>query len=120
MMWDESHERMVVRAARGFQPRDDGAMSLRRARATWGGSLLSGEASHRRGHARWTPQLRSDITDAEGIRAFIHVPIKIGEDSLWRLQRGLAEPRAFGEDEQRLFIALAQRAVPGDPERAAL
>jgi len=51
------------------------------------------------------------ITEPEGIRSFMHVPIKVNGQIFGIFNFNYLEPHIFSEDEQRLFIALAQRAA---------
>jgi signal transduction histidine kinase len=53
----------------------------------------------------------TQITEPEGIRSFMHVPIKIKGQMFGVFNFNYLTPRAFSEDERRLFIALAQRAA---------
>jgi two-component system nitrate/nitrite sensor histidine kinase NarX len=57
------------------------------------------------------PNVATHITDPEGIRSFMHVPIKIGGRVFGVFNADYQEPRAFGDEELRLFVALAQRAA---------
>jgi two-component system nitrate/nitrite sensor histidine kinase NarX len=57
------------------------------------------------------PRVVIRITEPEGIRSFMHVPIRIGGQVFGVFNADYAQPRAFGGDELRLFTALAQRAA---------
>ena len=56
-------------------------------------------------------QVDVHVTDPEGIRSFMHVPIKINGQLFGVFNFNYLTPHAFSEDERRLFIALAQRAA---------
>jgi signal transduction histidine kinase len=51
------------------------------------------------------------VTAPEGIQSFMHVPIKVKGQMFGVFNFNYLTPRAFSEDERRLFIALAQRAA---------
>jgi signal transduction histidine kinase len=51
-----------------------------------------------------------EIVDAEGIRSFIQVPIKIAGELYGVLSADYTSPQTFGEAHKRLLVALAQRA----------
>ena len=57
------------------------------------------------------PRVAQRITLAESIRAFMHMPIKVGDEIFGVFNVDYVTPRTFGKDEQRLFSALAQRAA---------
>jgi GAF domain-containing protein len=50
------------------------------------------------------------IADSEGIRSSMHVPIKVGGQVFGVFNVNYAQPRAFGEDELRLFLASGSAA----------
>jgi two-component system nitrate/nitrite sensor histidine kinase NarX len=56
------------------------------------------------------PRTSARITAPEGIRSFMHVPIKTGDKIFGVFNVNYLQPRGFGETEQRLLLALAQRA----------
>jgi signal transduction histidine kinase len=47
----------------------------------------------------------------EGIRSVMHLPIKVGSEVFGIFSVCFSEPHAFGRDEVRLFLALAERAA---------
>ena len=51
------------------------------------------------------------FSEDEGIRSFMFIPITIGEDNLGSFNVSYLNPHAIGEEEQRLFQALTQRAA---------
>jgi two-component system nitrate/nitrite sensor histidine kinase NarX len=61
--------------------------------------------------ARTDARVVRHITEPEGIRSFMHVPIKIGGQVFGVFNVDYVQPRAFGEEERRLFTALVQRAA---------
>jgi two-component system nitrate/nitrite sensor histidine kinase NarX len=54
---------------------------------------------------------RATITEPEGIRSYIQVPIEVAGEVFGVFSADYLEPRAFGADDKRLFLALAQRAA---------
>jgi GAF domain-containing protein len=54
---------------------------------------------------------RTTITEPEGIRSYMQVPIKVGGEVFGVFSADYTQPRAFGTEEKRLFLALAQRAA---------
>ena len=110
LMWDAEQERLVVKATRGFSPQTVTQMSFRRGEGAVGRVATSGEAIVVEDTHEDTRVARR-ITDPEGIRSFIHVPIKIGGQVFGVFNADYCQPRAFGDDEVRLFAALAQRAA---------
>lgn len=109
-VWDERGEKLFVRAARGFKPEtlskmvfapDEGIISI--VAAT--GEPIIVEDTHQ------DSRVATRITEPEGIRSVMHFPIKIGGQVYGVFSADYSQPRGFGEDEQRLFSALAQRAA---------
>jgi ligand-binding sensor domain-containing protein/signal transduction histidine kinase len=109
-VWDEGQEKLVVRTARGFSPETLSQMTFTPGEGIIGivaetGEPVIVEDTH------LDPRVATRITEPEGIRSFMHFPIKIGEQVYGVFNADYAQPRGFGEDEQRLFSALAQRAA---------
>jgi signal transduction histidine kinase len=109
IVWDAGHEKLVVRAARGFSPETIAQMIFAPGEGTVGRVAASGQAAIVQDvHA--DPHVARRITDAENIRSFMHVPIEIKGQIFGVFNADYVEPRAFGQDEVRLFTSLAQRA----------
>jgi signal transduction histidine kinase len=51
------------------------------------------------------------MLEPEGVCSFMYVPIKVQGQIFGLFSADYVQPHAFGEDEQRLFTALAQRAA---------
>src|SRR5690606_28732001 len=51
------------------------------------------------------------VVDPEGIASFIHLPLKLNGDVFGVFNLSFCRSRSFGEEERRLFAALAQRAA---------
>jgi signal transduction histidine kinase/ligand-binding sensor domain-containing protein len=110
MVWDEQYEMLVLRVAQGFSPETMARMSFKSGEGNVGLVATTGEPiivedTHK------DPRVIRSITDPEGIRSFMQVPIKIGEQVFGVFSADYCESRGFGIDEQKLFIALAQRAA---------
>jgi len=108
--WDDQTEKLIPRAAKGLTPETLEQMQSSTEDGTVGWVLATGlpaivhNVRDEANVARW-------ITDAEGIQSFMHIPIKI-EDAIYGVFNvDYLEPRGFGSEEQRLFMALAQRAA---------
>ena len=110
MVWDAQRERLIVQAARGFHPETMARMVFARGEGGAGRVMASGEPIIVE-DTRTDPHVARHITEPEGIRSFIHVPIKIGGQVFGVFNVDYLQPRAFGGEELRLFMALAQRAA---------
>ena len=113
-VWDDDRrERLVVRAARGFRPEALAQMTVAPGDGTTVGHVAATGEPVIVQDTRVDPRFanRASITAAEGIRSSMHVPIKIGGELFGVFSVDYVQPHAFGSDEQRLYIALAQRAA---------
>ena len=110
LVLDSERNELVVGAARGFRPETLEKMSFGVGEGIIGSVLSSGEpivvedvdANH---------QVATHITNPEGIHSFMHVPIKIKDRMFGVFNFNYLTVHTFSDDEQRLFIALAQRAA---------
>jgi nitrate/nitrite-specific signal transduction histidine kinase len=112
MVWDDEREKLGVRVARGLSPETLAQMSFARGEGTVGHVAATGEPVIVE-DARTDPRAaqHTTITEREGIHSFMQVPIKVGGEVFGVFSADYTQPRDFGDDEQRLFIALAQRAA---------
>jgi len=110
LVLDRESDRLVVGAARGFRPETLEKMSFRAGEGIVGSVMLSGEPAVVE-DTHTNQQVATYITDPEGIRSFMHIPIKIKGQLFGVFNFNYLSPRTFNEDERRLFIALAQRAA---------
>lgn len=110
LVWDASKSRLVVGAARGFSPETLRKMSFRVSDGVIGTVMSSGEPAVVEDTLN-NQRVAVYITEPEGIRSFMHVPIKIKDQIFGVFNVNYLTPRIFSEDERRLFIALAQRAA---------
>jgi nitrate/nitrite-specific signal transduction histidine kinase len=110
LVWDASKNRLIVGAARGFGPETLGKMSFSVNDGVIGTVMSSGEPAVVEETFN-NQQVAAYITQPEGIRSFMHVPIKIKDRIFGVFNFNYLTPHAFNDDERRLFIALAQRAA---------
>jgi ligand-binding sensor domain-containing protein/signal transduction histidine kinase len=112
IVWDDQREKLVVRVARGFRPETLVQMSFTPDQGTVGHVATTGEPVIVE-DARTDPRVAKHlaITEPEGIRSFMQVPIQVGGEVFGVFSADYVHPRAFGDEEQRLFTALAQRAA---------
>jgi nitrate/nitrite-specific signal transduction histidine kinase len=110
LMWDEAHQRLILGASRGFSTEilDEfnfvaGEGLIGKVAATGKTAIVEDTLEDAR-VLRW-------VVEQEGIRSLMHVPIRIGEQIFGVFNVNYHEPHAFGRDEQRLFLALTQRAA---------
>jgi signal transduction histidine kinase len=110
LVWNEARTHLVPRAARGFEQQTLARMVIE------AGQGLVGYAAE---HA--TPvtvndtvgdrRVDWDIIYPEHIRSFIHVPIIVEGQVFGIFNVNYREPQAFGEEDVRLVLAIAQRAA---------
>ncbi len=110
LLWDERGENLTVRAALGYEQETLNQMTFAPDEGTVGIVAITGETvivEDTREDARVVKR----IIDPEGIRSFMHMPIKVEGKIFGVFNADYVQPRAFGSDEIRLFEALAQRAA---------
>jgi nitrate/nitrite-specific signal transduction histidine kinase len=110
MVWDEQRARLEVRAAHNFGPETLAEMTFGPGEGTVGIVGMTGEPAIVE-DTHLDTRVSRRVTDAEGIRSFLHVPIEIGDQIYGVFNVDYTEPRQFGDDDLRLFTALAQRAA---------
>jgi ligand-binding sensor domain-containing protein/signal transduction histidine kinase len=109
-VWDPDHGQLVVGMARGFRPRTLSRLSFAPGEGTVGRVAASGQPMVVQ-DARHDERIgKPELINLEGIRSFMQVPIRVGGRVFGVFSADYVQPRAFGEEEQRLFLALAQRA----------
>jgi signal transduction histidine kinase len=110
LVWDTDHHWLRPSAARGFMQE-----TLDKMRFTTETGLVGHVATYAEPVVvrDTTTDQRVDwhITYPEHIRSFIHVPITIEGRVFGVFSVNYTDPRAFGEDDLRLILALAQRAA---------
>ena len=110
LVWDAQQEKLIVGAARGFSAQTLERMSFGVGEGVIGEVIASGEPIAVEDTLA-DPRVARQITDPEEIRAFIHVPLRIKGQVFGVFNFDYLVPRAFSDDEKRLFLALAQRAA---------
>jgi signal transduction histidine kinase len=116
LCWHQEDERWTVSMARGFCPESIAALSFARQEGITGDVVTTGRPvvvedslnDPRRAHER-AEALHA--IDAEGIRSFMHLPIQLEDELFGVFNVAFVKPHAFGEDQQRLFTSLSQRAA---------
>jgi signal transduction histidine kinase len=109
-VWDSNQEILVPGMARGYQSASLARLSFDPGEGTIGHVAASGQALVvKDARLDWRIS-KPETIDAEGIRSFMQVPIRVGGQIFGVFSADYVQPRAFGEEEQRLFLALAQRA----------
>lgn len=108
--WDEARERLVTRAHRGFSGGWLEAMREYRGEGLLGEVARSGQAVIVQDtHA--DPRVARSLTDGEGIRSFMHLPLREGGEVFGVFNVDKLEPHGFDPEEQRVFHSLARRAA---------
>jgi GAF domain-containing protein len=110
LVWDELHERLVPGATRGFRPESVAQMSHAPGEGITTRVAASGEPIAVE-DAMNDPRVAHRITDAEGIRSLLHVPIKVNGQVFGVFGVNYVEPRALSGEEERVLLALAHRAA---------
>jgi nitrate/nitrite-specific signal transduction histidine kinase len=110
LIWDEAHQRLVLGASRGFSPQVLGKFDFEAGEGLIGQVAVTGKTAIVEDTLEDMRVLRW-VVEHEGIRSLMHVPIRIGEQIFGVFNINFCQPRAFGRDEQRLFLALTQRAA---------
>ena len=113
VVWDPTHTRLVARAAHGFRPETVAQISYAPTEGITGVVLRTRRTvvvedlhTDPRASRRITP-----LTDAEGIRSLICVPISVDGEVYGLFNASYCTRRAFNEYDSRPFEALAQRAA---------
>jgi signal transduction histidine kinase len=110
MVWDAAHERLEARAGRGFSPATLARMVHGPGEGvTWrvaesGQPIVVDDV-------RQDPRVARHLSDPEGIRSFLQVPITVGGEVFGVFGVNHCQLHTFTQDEQRVLLALAQRAA---------
>ena len=116
LAWDDRRERLVIRVARNFSAHAISQITFAPGEGFAGQVIASGApvtVEDAETDLRRIPE-RPEIVEAvlgEGIRSFMHIPIRLDGEVFGVFTVCYNELRAFGGREQRLFTALAQRAA---------
>lgn len=110
LVWDARHERLVPGATRGFRPESVARMSHALGEGITGQVALTRQPIAVE-HAPSDPRVIHHITDPEGIHSLLHVPIQVEGEIFGVFGVNYCHPRTFTGEEERLLLALAQRAA---------
>jgi PAS domain S-box-containing protein len=114
LVWDDSRERLTVRAAHGFEPAVLARMSFGAGEgisaqvATTGVPITVHDVLE---DPRIPPHINQTINRDASIRSLVSVPIKLEGEVFGVFNLNSATPRSLVTDEQKLIDALAQRAA---------
>ncbi len=109
LVWDEAREKLTIRVAQGFRDDTIASVAFGPGEGVAGHVAETGEPAIVE-HTLLDPRVTHEITDREGIQAFMQVPIKIGGEVFGVFSADYMRPRGFKDEEVRLLVALAQRA----------
>lgn len=110
LIWDENHQRLVTRAQRGFTSQFVQVMNEYSGRGLIVHAARSGETVVVQDTYQ-DERVARHITDQEGIRAFMHIPIRLNGELFGVFSVNNLYPNTLGHEEQRAFTSLAQRAA---------
>ena len=106
LIWDEEAERFICRAAVGFRPETTSRWTLCPEEGSMGrGEIVAVE------DALADPRADASLMAPEGIRSFIHVPIRVEGRVYGIFNVGYGQRRRIHSEDVRLFEALALRAA---------
>lgn len=108
--WDDHEQVLRLRAARGFHQDTLDQMIFGPGEGAIGQVAVDRETRIAE-DTRALEQVDLSITEAEGIRAFMHIPVDIGGTFFGVFNVDFLEPRTFRREEVRAFTALAKRAA---------
>jgi PAS domain S-box-containing protein len=110
LVWDDNHERLVPGATRGFRPESVARMSHAPGEGITGKVAMTNQPIAVEDAVN-DPRVIHQITDPEGIRSLLHVPINIGGEVFGVFGVNYCVPYGFTGDEQRILESLAGRAA---------
>ncbi len=110
LIWDETHQHLITRAQRGFTSQFVQVMNEYAGRGLLAHAAQSGETvvvqdTHQ------DERVARHVTDPEGIRAFMHIPIRLEGEVFGVFSIDNLHPHTLGPEEQRAFTSLARRAA---------
>jgi PAS domain S-box-containing protein len=110
LVWDESHERLIPGATRGFRPESVAGMSHALGEGITGTVALTRQPIAVQDVAS-DPRVIHEITDPEGICSLLHVPIQVDGEVFGVFGVNYCHEHRFTGAEERLLVALAERAA---------
>jgi PAS domain S-box-containing protein len=110
LVWDARHERLIPGATRGFHPDSVAKMAHALGEGITGTVALT---KHPIAVERVAADQRvaHHVTDPEGIRSLLHVPIQVDAEVFGVFGVNYCHERRFTGEEERLLVALAERAA---------
>ncbi|GIW34254.1 GAF domain-containing protein [Meiothermus sp.] len=110
LIWDETHQHLITRAQRGFTSQFVQVMNEYAGRGLLAHAAQSGETvvvqdTHQ------DERVDRRVTEPEGIRAFMHIPIRLDGEVFGVFSINNLLPHTLGPEEQRAFTSLARRAA---------
>ncbi len=110
MVWDREKEQLRVTASQGFHQETIRRVSVAAGEGIAGRVAITGEPIIVN-DVDADDRVTREIVDVEGIRSFMQVPIKVGDEVFGVFSADYTEPHTFNEREERLLVLLAQRAA---------
>jgi signal transduction histidine kinase len=110
LVWDEHHEQLIPGATRGFKPEVVARMAHKPGEGVTTIVAMTGQPIAVE-DALTDPRVAHRITDAEGIRSLLHVPIKVNGEVFGVFGINYLQPRRLAGDEERVLLGLAHRAA---------
>ena len=116
LVWDDAHQQLSVRAAHGFAPDELAYMALIPGESISSQVAATGALVAVRDvleDPRIPPYINAAMNSDARIRSLVSVPIKLEGEVFGVFNVNWSSPNSPGLDEQRLVLALAQRAALG-------
>ena len=113
LVWDANHEGLVARAAHGYSSESVARLAFAPDEGIAGIVVRTRETvmvEDLHADTRGSPRI-TRLTDAEGIRSLICIPILVGTEVYGVFNVSFCERRSFSADDGRPFEGLAQRAA---------
>jgi PAS domain S-box-containing protein len=110
LVWDSRRERLIPGATRGFQPESVAKMSHALGQGITGLVALT-RTPIAVDHVAGDSRVAHHITDPEGICSLLHVPIRVEDEVFGVFGVNYCHERTFSGAEERLLLALAERAA---------
>src|SRR5262249_45719306 len=104
LIWDDRHENLIPGATRGFRPDSVAQMSHPPGEGVTTRVALTGKPIAVE-EAMSDPRVAHRITDEEGIRSLLHVPIRVNDEVFGVFGVNYREARQFSGAEERLLLA---------------
>lgn len=110
LVWDERHERLIPGATRGFRPEVVAQMEHKPGEGVTTIVAMTGQPVAVE-DALTDTRVAHRITDVEGIRSLLHVPIKVNGEVFGVFGVNYRQPRRLDGAEERVLLGLAHRAA---------